>query len=186
MTAGFTRRNSLYFADMEERTEDIHEEYLLKKHNGFSVELIHPDQARDQYSFDMEEGLLCYENAATIDPYLLTHNVITAAEKAGARIYENTTVEDISQENGKRSLLTSVSHTVKADTVVLAIGLDSCDFLKGVGEQTYLFFCGYRTDRNAVRMGGRSHHPPCRTPGNHLFPHRPGTDDSFRAGYRAD
>ena len=136
---GFTRRNSLYFADMEERTEDIHEEYLLKKHNGFSVELIHPDQARDQYSFDMEEGLLCYENAATVDPYLLTHNVIIAAEKAGARIYENTTVEDISQEDGKRSLLTSVSHTVKADTVVLAIGLDSCDFLKGVGSKRTCF-----------------------------------------------
>ena len=100
---------------------------------------LHPDQARDQYSFDMEEGLLCYENAATVDPYLLTHNVITAAEKAGARIYENTTVEDISQENGKRSLLTSVSHTVKADTVVLAIGLDSCDFLKGVGSKRTCF-----------------------------------------------
>lgn len=136
---GFTQRDFLYFADTEERMEDIHEEYLLKKHNGFAVELIHPDRARERYSFDMEEGLLCRGEAATVDPYLLTHNAIMAAEKAGARIYENTTVEDISQENGKRSLLTSVCHTVKADTVVLAIGLDSCDFLKGIGSKRTCF-----------------------------------------------
>ncbi|MCI9272618.1 MAG: FAD-binding oxidoreductase [Clostridiales bacterium] len=138
-SSGFTRRDSLSFVDSEDLADGINDEYLLKKHNGFPVELVSREQARDLYSFDLECGLLSRGTAATVDPYLLTHGALAAAEKAGARIYENTVVEDISQEGARRMLATSVRHTVTASTVVVAIGLDCCDFLKGSGSRRTCF-----------------------------------------------
>lgn len=139
VSSGFTRRDSLSFVDSEDLADRLNDEYLLKKHNGFDVELISRERARDLYSFDLECGLLTHGTAATVDPYLLTHGVLAAAERDGARIYENTTVENISQEGIRRILATSVRHTVTASTVVVAIGLDCCDFLKGAGSKRTCF-----------------------------------------------
>lgn len=143
-SCGFTRRDVLSFVDAEEREDELNDEYLLKKHNGFDVELVSRERARDLYSFDLEQGLLYRGAAATVDPYLLVHGVLAAAEKAGARIYENTSVEDISQQAGRHTLATSVRHTVYADTVVVAIGLDCCDFLKGAGSKRTCFAAATR------------------------------------------
>lgn len=141
---GFARRDLLTYSSQRTLTDPLHEEYLLKKHNGFSVELLNRESAGELYSFDVEKALLYKGAAAVVDPFRLTHQVIKEAEKAGARVYENTSVEDISHEAGQRVLATCTHHKVTAEAVVLSIGMDCCDFLKGAGGKRTTFFAATR------------------------------------------
>jgi glycine/D-amino acid oxidase-like deaminating enzyme len=136
---GFARRDVFSYTDQEQNADILHEEYLLKRHNGADVEMYSRDKARDHFSFDVVFGILTRNMAATVDPYLLTHRVLTVAEQAGAHVYEHSPVENISHDGGVHILTTGTRHSVCADTVVVAIGHECCDFLKGAGSRRTCF-----------------------------------------------
>ena len=136
---GFYRTDGLLFTCDENSVEDLRKEYLLRRHNGFEVEFLRREQEKDAYSFPMAAGILSKSLAAAADPYRLAHAVAAAAQKAGARIYENTTIEHISGEEGPHILRADTRRTVTAGTVVLAIGRETLSFLRGCGSRRTSF-----------------------------------------------
>ncbi|WMJ24216.1 FAD-dependent oxidoreductase [Paludicola sp. MB14-C6] len=118
----FARRDGFLYTDSADKIDKLHTEYLMRRHNGFDVEFLEKADARDYFSFDIQAGILAKNLAGEVDGYKLCHALVEKAEDLGARIYENTTIVSIENEDNEVVLTTSYGKTIHAKKVVMAIG----------------------------------------------------------------
>lgn len=119
---GFRRCDSLIYTNDERELELFNREYLIRKHNGFDCSFMNKTAARDVFSFPVAGGIFSKGLAAYFDPYKLTHLCIKKAEELGARIFENTKVEQLDSHGKYVVIDTDTRQTVFADKCVLAVG----------------------------------------------------------------
>ncbi|CZT55824.1 NAD(P)/FAD-dependent oxidoreductase [Solibaculum mannosilyticum] len=130
---GFARKDSLLYTDNPQIANILRQEYALRLHTGFPVELVEQPSAREQYSFPLEAGILTKGMSAQVDPYRLCHALVNAAQESGARVYENTCVESITtEEESVQCLHTCTRHCVRAKKVIMASGHDCAQFTGGL------------------------------------------------------
>ena len=151
---GFQRMDSLRYTERPEEAAKIRREYSLRLHSGMEVELLDSITGSQQFTFPMEAGMYAKNAAAQVDPYRLVHAAAEAAEKAGARIYENTSAETL-DESGEEAVILECANgrTIKADYVIMASGIGMSHMLGGIDEvrTTYMLvtepvagFAGWR------------------------------------------
>lgn len=127
---GFERRDSLIFTDNPQDAEQLNQEYLVRRHNGFDVDYVSKETARSLFSFNIEGAIISKQLAVNFDPYRLTHALLKRAAEKGARIYENTEIAGI-ENNPNESILHSVTgRTITAESIIMAVGHEARDFLK--------------------------------------------------------
>lgn len=119
---GFRRCDSLLYTNDERELELFNREYLIRKHNGFDCSFMNKSAARDVFSFPVQGGIFSKGLAAYFDPYKLTHLCIKKAVELGARVFENTKVEQLDSRGKYVVIDTDTRQTVFADKCVLAIG----------------------------------------------------------------
>lgn len=124
----FKKMDLLTFTSDPNKIDDIHREYLLLRRNGFDVKLVNKSSFDDM--FDFEVGIVGNKLAAVADPYLLVHEVTRLAEKSGARIYENTCVEKILEDDTGVEILTDKNYKIKAGNMISALGADTQNLLE--------------------------------------------------------
>ena len=124
---GFKRGNSFLFTREKNNNELLQKEYMLLKHNGFDVKFITKNEALEKFPFKIESGILFNNLAATVDPYLLTHEIIKKCESLGARIYENSKVEKIGINHDIPYLVTSTGQKIKTESIISTIGENVCN-----------------------------------------------------------
>jgi len=122
---GFIRRDKLSYVSERANAEVLRQEYLAQKHNDFDVELTEPPASMQDFSFDMAAGIYAKNAAAEMDPYLLCHALADKAAYSGARVYENTRVEQTESQDGLQHLYCSTRRTVRAKKVIFASGCDN-------------------------------------------------------------
>jgi len=122
---GFIRRDKLSYVTERVNAEALRQEYLAQRHNNFDVELAEPPASMQDFSFEMAAGIYAKNAAAEMDPFLLCHALAGKAADAGARVYENTRVEQVESRDGLQHLYCSTRRTVKARRVIFASGCDN-------------------------------------------------------------
>lgn len=134
----FSRMNYLKYTDSKDYEEDLLEEYRILRHNQLDISRVEGLEAMEEYSFPIRLGLLGTSLAAQCDPYRLCHALLSEASQSGVRIYENTGVEEVTQEDGMQVLWTTARRKLSARTVVIASGCAAADFLpRTVSERTF-------------------------------------------------
>ena len=175
--AEITCRNTLCFTDDETEADELHTEYLMRKHNGFNVDFLDRTQSRDRYSFPVEAGIYSGGLAVETDPYLLTHAAAAAAQQAGARIYENTDIVSIAAEEDGILAETSLGREIHARRVIMATGFEQDTYLGALAHKrtTYtlatepvMSFAGYE-DRCLIHRAGKPRLWARSTPDNRLL-----------------
>lgn len=119
---GFRRCDSLLYTNDERELELFNREYLIRKHNGFDCSFMNRSAARDIFSFPVAGGIFSKGLAATFDPYLLTQFCINRAVELGARVFENTKVEQLDSKGKCVVIDTATRQRVYADKCVIAVG----------------------------------------------------------------
>lgn len=152
---GFYRTDTLTFTKEEDNIDEIHKEYLLLKHNNFEVGLIDREKAAQKFSFELEAGMVAKRLGAIVDPYRLTHALLKAAQNAGARVYENTPVNNIQTVDGKTTIDVDTRHTVTTDTVIAAVGIDCINFIKSSGSKRTTFAIATGIDEDLADFGDK-------------------------------
>lgn len=134
----FRRMDYLKYTDCEDYAEDLRDEYRILRHNQLNITRVEGLEAMEQYSFPLETGLLGTSLAAQCDPYRLCHALLSEAVQCGLRVYENTGIEEITQENGMQTLYTTARRKLNAQTVVIASGCAGMDLLpRTMTERTF-------------------------------------------------
>lgn len=124
----FERKDIFRFSADENYINDFNEEYLVRKHNGFPVDFLESKEAGDKFSFKVSSGIYSYNQAAELDPYLFAYAMIKAAENHKCKIYENSSVDAITRENGEITVRTKTGFAVAAKKLIIASGLESIGF----------------------------------------------------------
>ena len=123
----FAMRPSLQYASKPEHRPWLHEEYTLRRENGFEVQWLDTGALRSLYGIDAP-GAILSAAGATVDAYQLTHALLEQVVRRGHHVYEHTAVTSI--QDGPLTLLhTACGHTVEAKHVVIACGYESLQYV---------------------------------------------------------
>ncbi len=126
--AGFKYRPSLQYASYKKHVDDLKKEYRLRRQHGFRVSWWDEATFSDKISFDAPAGIYS-QLGAELDAYRLTHHLLEAILKKGARIYDNTTITAINHRKKSVELLTAQGFTIKASQLVIACGYESQNYI---------------------------------------------------------
>lgn len=125
----FKRRDSVIFANSKENVDLLHSEYLMRRHNGIEVEFLEKSTSRDQFSFELEGGILAKNQAAELDDYALCHGLIKESESLGCRIFENTTATEIKVVDDSYQVITAYGKKINAKKIILCLGKSVSDYI---------------------------------------------------------
>jgi glycine/D-amino acid oxidase-like deaminating enzyme len=125
----FGIHDCLYYAYEYADVNMIKEEYELRKQNGFEVELILEENAKERFPFLIKAGIYSKDLAGEVDPYRLTHALISSSEKRGLRIFENTEIIDIKEFEDYKILMTKNEFKIKAKKIIIAQGYESRKYI---------------------------------------------------------
>ena len=119
----YRKKDTLLYTSKKLEITEIHEEYRLRKENGFDVDFI--DESTNPFSFDVKAGVYCNKGGAQLDPYKYTHQLLEVSLSKGIRVYENTEVVKVNYENSGVLIETSYGYKVKGKIVIVATGYNT-------------------------------------------------------------
>ncbi|MBF8983405.1 FAD-binding oxidoreductase [Lutibacter sp. B2] len=121
----FRIKDCLYYTYKNNDINFLKNEYDLRKMNGFDVKYIDQEKGKNIFSFNIKGGIYSKDLAAEIDPYRFTHSLIRKGVENGLRVYENTEVVNVKNENKKVVLTTNNGFKIKAKKVIIATGYEA-------------------------------------------------------------
>ncbi|MEG0693026.1 MAG: FAD-dependent oxidoreductase, partial [Oscillospiraceae bacterium] len=136
----FARRNSFLYTDSVDKVNDLHTEYLMRKHNGFEVEFLEKSDARELFSFEVQAGILSKNSGGELDCYKFCHALVEDAENYETRVYENTPACEIIDTDDGVVVVTDNKKRIKANKIVFAIGYKQDGYLNSLSGKKRSFF----------------------------------------------
>lgn len=125
---GFEFRESLYYTYKPSHVHNIREEYILRKEYGFDVEFLDRKTATSMFSFAIDAGILSKSGSAQVNPYTLTHDLISYSIGKGLSVFENTGIAEI-RNLGKSILLeTFIGKRIKAKKAIISTGYEGANY----------------------------------------------------------
>lgn len=120
-TCHFNKRPTLIFSNSEKDKNEMYEEYLFRKNNGFDCEFI--TKENNPFNFELNSGILCNNGGAEFDPYLFTKMMIQNSNNQN-RIFENTEIIEINKCTNGYICKCKYGETIFCREVILATGFD--------------------------------------------------------------
>lgn len=128
MGPSFVRKPSLYVASDERDRADLQREFRARKEAGIDVHYMEADEIESKFAFS-RPGAILSEQAAEVDPYLLTHRLMKRAVARGARVFDRTKVNAFESTNGRVHVETESGVTLTARTLIFATGYEASRYL---------------------------------------------------------
>ncbi|MDD5466437.1 MAG: FAD-dependent oxidoreductase [Anaerolineales bacterium] len=126
----------LRLASSSERMEDLKRLVGMARSFGMPMELISPQDAKKMFPLMNIDGVLGAAYTPTdgvIDPTGLTNALAAGAKARGARIFQDTNVDEIRLKNGRVDEVVTNRGTIKTEIVVNAAGQWGAEVGKMVG-----------------------------------------------------
>lgn len=126
---GFERKKSLYLASNKRAVKELKAEHAIRNKHGIRVDWLDPHHLSTQFGLTHPAALLSHD-AAQIDAYRFTHQLLHKASGLGAQVFDRTTVTKFDQMDSAVHLSTDRNCTVRTKKVVFATGYESQQYLK--------------------------------------------------------
>jgi len=124
----FQRKQSVYLASKSADAPALRKEGAARRAAGIPVDYLDADEVERRFSF-RRAGALVSHKAGEMDCYRLTHTLLWQAKREGARIFDQTTVEEYDANPIEVRLKTDHGYTIRAKHVVFATGYEAQDFV---------------------------------------------------------
>jgi glycine/D-amino acid oxidase-like deaminating enzyme len=124
----FQKKESVYLATRAGEGNTLQEEARARHDAGLEVDFLDEATVASLFSFRRPAALLSRQ-AAELDAYRFTHQLLRRAAQRGLRIFDRTTVAKFDAEKAEVRLQTETGLTVRARHVVFATGYESANYL---------------------------------------------------------
>lgn len=121
---GFARRTSVYFADNRASALKLAHEARARKSIGLDAVYHDKTSTRERFGLD-GEAALSSQQAASCDPYRLSHALIHRSVQRGSRVFDRTEIVSRKNIGSETELLTREKVKIQAKHVVYANGYES-------------------------------------------------------------
>jgi glycine/D-amino acid oxidase-like deaminating enzyme len=119
----FKNTRSLYFAARRKDVASLHDEYALRKTNGFPVSYLDEHDVYEKFGFHAP-GAILSRAAAYTDAYVFTHALHQHSMRTGLQIFDRTYIKKISYIKRHIELTTAEGVKLQAHKLVYATGYE--------------------------------------------------------------
>ncbi len=128
--AGFRKKRSLYFAALKKDVESLKKELEARKKAGFDVKWMEAEDIKKKYDLDRTYGGILSQQGASIDAFMLVHEILDYNIKEGLQVFDRTQL--ISVKYGVRSneVLLNTGAKIKTKKIVYCVGYESAAMIK--------------------------------------------------------
>lgn len=124
---GFRQCPSCYFASDSSEQESLRTEFELRRRIGLPVEFWDQSRLRDRFDFEAPAAIWS-RDAAQIDPYRLTHALLSRIQQRHGRVFDRSPVQDVQPRTHGTTFKTREG-SVTARYGVVAAGYEGQAFL---------------------------------------------------------
>jgi glycine/D-amino acid oxidase-like deaminating enzyme len=129
LDCGFASRDSLYVASVADDVEVLRREAAARQSCGIRCEFIAGPELERRFNIHRPAAIVS-PDAATCDPYRLTHGLLQAAVERGGRVFDRTEVLQTRCTPDGVEAVTDRGFTVRARDIVFANGYEAQAMLR--------------------------------------------------------
>ncbi|UOE40369.1 FAD-binding oxidoreductase [Chryseobacterium suipulveris] len=128
--AGFTKKDSLYFAAKKKDVSWLKKEFEARKKYGFKVRWLEPEQIWKKFGLQKTFGGILSEQGASIDAFKFAHELLEFNAKKGLKIFDKTEMKSVKYHKTFNEVFTTENHKIKAKKIIYCIGYESKNLIK--------------------------------------------------------
>lgn len=121
-------KQSLYFAAHKKDLSFINNEFKARNKFEFAVKYLNDSSIRNEFGFSSPAAILS-NVAATVDSYLLTHQLLRYNISKGLKVFDRTKVVTIKHNKTNVQLKTQEGYLIHAKKIVYATGYEVVNFI---------------------------------------------------------
>lgn len=129
-TSGFKRKKSLYFSASEKDSKWLYKEYEARKRFGLNVSWLNDVDILRRYRLHDTFGGILSEQAASMDAFQFTHDILKYNVKQGLRVYDKTEWVAVKHQDDGVSVTVEANHTIKAKKIMYCTGYETTNLIK--------------------------------------------------------
>lgn len=127
--AGFRKKSSLYFASWKKDVSWLKTEYDIRMEAGYQVKWIESDEILSKYGIHHTHGGILSEQGASVDAFMLAHELHQYNSAKGLRIYDKTELLNVEYKKGFNLCHTSNGVCIKAKKVIYCVGYEAANMI---------------------------------------------------------
>lgn len=128
--AGFRKKHSLYFAALKKDVAGLKKEFEARKKAGFDVIWMEANEILQQYHLHKTYGGILSRQGASVDAFMLVHEILAYNQKKGLQVYDRTELLEIQYSNRYNLVRLNTGAIIKCKKIVYCIGYESATMIK--------------------------------------------------------
>jgi len=144
---------SLYYAAYKKDIAFVKNEFTVRKKFGFPVKYLDERSVKNGFGFSAPAAIVSGV-AATVDSYLLTHQLLQYNISKGLKVYDRTQATSIKHNKRNVQIKTRDNFLIKAKKLVYATGYEVVDFIsKPIVKLTSTYTVASESFNDPVKFG---------------------------------
>lgn len=128
--SGFKKKKSLYFAALKKDVATLKKELEARKKAGFPVKWLEPEEIEKKYGLHHTYGGILSNQGASVDGFLLAHDILAYNYKKGLEIYDKTELKNVKYTNRGVQAETQYGNIIKAKKIIYCNGFESTEIIR--------------------------------------------------------
>ena len=128
--SGFKKKKSLYYAAYKKDVNTLKQEFEARKNAGFEVSWLEEEDILDKYGLQNAYGAILSKQGASVDAFMLLHEVLQYNVNKGLRIYDKTELESVQHKAKSNVCKLSTGQTLTCKKIVYCVGYESQTMIK--------------------------------------------------------
>lgn len=128
LDGGYERKQSLQVAHDRSGIPKLLKEFLFRKKHGFNVTWLSSQEIYERYKMDSLPGILSKEGAS-IDAYLLAHELLLKNSHEGLRIFDHSAIKEI-MYGDRVTITTEHGNRIECKRVIFCTGYETLSMFK--------------------------------------------------------
>lgn len=128
--AGFTKKDSLYYAARKKDTAWLKKELTARKQAGYDVSWMEAPDILKKYDIHTSYGGILSRQGASVDAFCLAHELLRYNQKKGLQIYDKTALTGTEKKRSYLLGTTSTGAVIKAKRIVYCTGYESTAMIR--------------------------------------------------------
>lgn len=128
--AGFRKKRSLYFAALKKDVESLKKELEARKKAGFDVKWMEAEDIKKQYDLDRTCGGILSQQGASVDAFMLVHEILNYNIKKGLQVFDRTQLISVKYGVRFNEVLLNTGAKIRTKKIVYCVGYESAAMIK--------------------------------------------------------
>lgn len=128
--SGFRKKDSLYFAGLKKDASWLKKEFEARKNAGFKVSWLEAGDILRRYDIHNTQGGILSRQGASVDAFLLVHELLAYNERKGLRIYDKTLLTTVDYTARAAIAKVQSGAEIKTKKIIYCIGYESASMIR--------------------------------------------------------